>query len=431
MRGLLPDFDVSGMNDPSLMQFVFQDALGLLLALGVVIGGPVLCGKARRWARLFLAFAVLWASTFLMFAVLVFATGRGSPLETTLRFFALADFGEPVFGTVLAVATALIVLGLLSHTVGLIYVGETAGRRDRFAWGLALFVVPVAVLDWYQAGAPFRIGFWGPGLLLYGPTLIAVLALLGALWRPRLASAPLQLGGLGGIAMLCLAASAYACTAYLSRIEPAPQAEAHFDEHQSRHWDLRFEQGAFTPEQRTAWGRDADIRLEALALKLGHSLEASPRLAYIHVTTGSKRAVAPERRTDSPYLIDPASGALYHLLAIDRSLGDPRGEALLLLREAWGEPGSETVAEAIARSLAGQYFGHDLAAYARRITCEEQPYTVAEILALHEEYLSPLVRDALAGAWVGSLDTAHLKAVYTAPLSAGNDDTFAQTLNST
>lgn len=452
VRGLMPDFDVSGMNDPSLMQFVFQDALGLLLALAVVTGGPLLCGKVRRWERLFLAFAVLWAATFLLFAVLVFAIGRGSPLETILRLFALADFGEPVFSTVLALATAVIVLGLLSYTVGLIHVGGEAGRWGRFAWGLALFVVPVAVVNWYQEGVPFGTDFWRRlALPLYGPTLIAVLALLGALWRPRLTSAPLQLSRLGGAVVLCLALSSYAAANYFSRIETQPKKEALFDEHQSRHWDLRFERGAFTPEERTDWADAADERLEELTEKLGVSRADSQRLlAYVHVTTDSKRALTPERRTDSPYFItdppyltDTGTGALHHLLAVNRSLPDPRGEALLLLREVWGEPGSQPLARSIARYMAAEYLDQDLDTYARRVACEEESYTLRQILGLDAEYLSPLVRDAMGSAWVASLiddpsltqrqsvNGDVLKAIYATPLASGDEETFARALGST
>ncbi len=431
MRGLVPDFSVSGMNDPSLMPFVFQDTAGLLLALGVVAAGPLLGGKLHRWGRLLLAFTVLWAGLVLMDSAVGFAQGLRGPLTMMLRLAALADFGEPVFGMLLAATVIVLVIGALSSIVALLHTEDCTGPAARAGCGLLLFVAPVAAINWLQGGAPFGFGF-SRLELNYAPTLLAALALLAALSRPRPAIAPLQLGGLGAAAVLCVAASVYAGTYYFSRIEPAPQAEAHFDEYRSSHWDLRFECGTFTPEHRAEWGRVADERLEDLAAKLGYSLEAPRRVAYIHVTTGSKRAVAPERRTDSPYLIDSATGALHHLLAIDRSLDDPRGEALLLLREAWGEPGSANMAEAIARYLTGQYLGHDLAAYARRITCEEQPYTLAEILALDEEYLSPLVRDALAGGWIASRDpdSARLKAIYSAPLSAGDEKAFAQALNS-
>jgi hypothetical protein len=447
LQRLTPAFGVSATDDPSLTQLLFQDALPLFVACCVVVGGPLLCGRFYRWGRLFCAFAVLWAAVFLAPTAIAPAIGGRSSLTRILRFFALADFGEPVFGIVLAVTITLIVLGSLSRVVSLIHIDGTTGRWGRFGWGLALFVIPVALINWYQVGARF-----GPSyLLLLGPTWIAVLALLGSLWRPRPTSAPLQLSRVGGAVVLCLALSSYAGANYFSRIEAQPKKEAYFDEHQSRHWDLRFERGYFTPEERTDWADAADERLENLADKIGVSLQNSRRLlAYVHVTTDSKRALAPERRTDSPYVIrdrpyltDVPTDALHHLLAVDRSLRDPRGEALLLLRDVKGESGSDAAAGSIARYMAEQYLDQDLDAYARRVACEEEPYTLRQILGLDEEHLSPVVRDTMGGAWVASLmdrasdsqrqrvDGDVLQAIYATPLASGDEETFARALDST
>lgn len=397
-RGLIPVLFVSRAVDRSLPWFLFQNAGPLVLTLGFVTAGIPICRKLRHWSRLFLAFAVFWAALLLLDATLVFAQGFSGPLTRLLQLAALADFAEPILGISLAVAVAAFVIAATARIIKLLHLDDLEDPKSRIVCALLLFVVPVAVLNWYQGGAqPVGSGFWRLGLP-YAPTLFATLAVVASLWTFRPEATPLRLGGLGAVAAVCLATAAYAGVDYFSIIEPRQQAEAHFDEHQSRYWDLRFEQGAFTPGQRQQWEAEADQRLEDLAARLDVPIAETRYLAYVHITTDSKRALAAERRTDSPSFIDPSTGALHHLLAVDNSLGDPRGEAHMLLRQAWGEPDPWDVAQAIARYAADRYLDHDLTEYARRITCEERHYTLSEIFALDGEYRSPIVTDVLGGA---------------------------------
>jgi hypothetical protein len=95
-------------------------------------------------------------------------------------------------------------------------------------------------------------------------------------------------------------------------------------------------------------------------------------------------------RREVHHLIQPGGG----------SISDPRGEALLLLRLAWGPPGSERLALAVARWAAGDLEGHPLLPYAARIVHEEEAYPLREILSPEPIQISPIVADALGGAWV-------------------------------
>jgi hypothetical protein len=111
-------------------------------------------------------------------------------------------------------------------------------------------------------------------------------------------------------------------------------------------------------------------------------------------------------------------------------LPDARIEPRLLMAAAWGEPGYEPLANAIARFAAGDFMGRPLADYARRIACEEEPYELAAVLDLRNEYLSPVVRDAMGGAWIESLRASSdsLERLYTFRLTPGNTGELAAEL---
>jgi hypothetical protein len=114
---------------------------------------------------------------------------------------------------------------------------------------------------------------------------------------------------------------------------------------------------------------------------------------------------------------------------------DERGDALLLMQAAWGEPGTETVAQALARYATGSFYGNALADYAGRIEFEERAYSLTEVMGFEGDYLSPLVRDALGGAWVESLVQRHgpeiLPKLYRAQLAPDTKGEFARRLGST
>lgn len=401
IRGLLPDLRVLNVAEVTYAQVIIRNVGPFVLALGAIVACSQLGPRLRHWNRLFFAFTAFWAGLLLIDGPLGFAQGISGPMTEALRLVALADFAQPAFGIVLATLATLLVIAALTRIVGLLRLEGSIGLGSRLSYGALLFIAPVAALNIVQGRAPFGAGFWRFDLP-YAPTLIATLTVLIALWRYRSTPTPLRLDAFGGIAAICLAAAAYAGADLRTNAGGWRQETAQFDQHQSHHWDLRFEQGIFTPEQRQQWGQAADQRLENLAARLDVSIGEHKYPAYVHVTTDSKRALATERRTDSPFFVDPSTGELHHLLAVNRSLGDPRGAAHMLLRQAWGEPGSEDVAQAIARYAADRYLNYDLTEYARRITCAERHYTLSEIFALDGEYLSPIVSDVLSGTWVES-----------------------------
>lgn len=82
------------------------------------------------------------------------------------------------------------------------------------------------------------------------------------------------------------------------------------------------------------------------------------------------------------------------------------------------------------RYAVGEFLGHDPTEYARRIAREERPYELSEVLGLEAGYLSPLVRDVMARAWIQSLaderGVSTLRGVYAAPARSAGDEEFAR-----
>jgi hypothetical protein len=199
-----------------------------------------------------------------------------------------------------------------------------------------------------------------------------------------------------------------------------PPANPEIVTHRSRHWIVQLPADLAAKRSTDSWGAAADRRLEEIAGRLGMKTPGEPlRL----VLDDSTRRMVERVGNDAPFTINPNRREVAHLVAPDGVITDASGDALLLLQLAWGAPGSERLAAAVARCGAGDFHGHPLAVYASRITREEEPYPLREILGLGstEAQLSPLVSEALGGAWVEHLRARHgagvLRRLWTAPIS--------------
>ncbi len=189
--------------------------------------------------------------------------------------------------------------------------------------------------------------------------------------------------------------------------------------HRSRHWIIELPADLTARRPAESWGAAADRRLEEIAGRLGLKPPGEPLRLYLDDSTHRMEVRV---GSDAPFTINPDRREVAHLVAPDGTITDASGDARLLLHLAWGAPGSETLAAAVARCGAGDFHGQPFGVYASRITREEEAYPLREILGLvpnNEAQLSPLVIDALGGAWAEHLRARHgagvLRRLWTAP----------------
>jgi hypothetical protein len=193
--------------------------------------------------------------------------------------------------------------------------------------------------------------------------------------------------------------------ALLLLLSAGAQAES-LATHRSRHWTIQLPTDLAARRSAESWGVAADRRLDEIAGRLGLKPPGEPLNLYIDDST---RRLEERVGSDAPFTVRPDRREIAHLVEPDGTITDASGDALLLLRLAWGAPGSERLAAAVARCGTGDFHGRPLAAYAARITREEEPYPLRAILGLSpgEGQLSPLVSDALGGAWIEHLRVKH------------------------
>jgi len=206
---------------------------------------------------------------------------------------------------------------------------------------------------------------------------------------------------------------------------PAP---AQLLTHRSHHWIVQVPADLAARRPAESWGVAADRRLEEIAGRLGVQVPAEPLHLYVDDST---RRLEERAGSDEPFTVLPDRREVAHLVAPDGAITDAGGDARLLLQLAWGAPGSETLAAAVARAGSGTFHGSSLAAYAGRVAREEEPYPLREILRLGggEGQLSPLVCDALGGAWVEHLRTVRGASVLRSLWqSAGDEQALAAAL---
>jgi hypothetical protein len=200
-----------------------------------------------------------------------------------------------------------------------------------------------------------------------------------------------------------------------------------FVHRESARWSIDFEAGDFEADRITAADQarlaaEADQRLAEMEGRLGLADPVPKLRARFYVSADTKRALA---GSDAPFTLDLRERTIEELLAPDGSVSDPRGEALLLMYMAWGPPGWENVARAIARYAVGGFHDHPLSAYAARIAREEGPHSLREVFQMSDGYHSPLVSDALGGAWVESevarRGAGMLRDLYSGPFTVSGD----------
>ncbi len=415
--------------DSPVWLYAAQQGSYVPAALLLILAAAIAAHRARGWPRLPATQAVLWATFFLAFYSGAFG-GGGFRLQRALEVvwptFAQSE------GRVLFLGGALIGLGLFAAWVCLRWLLDrtAASRPARFGVLVGWVMLPALLVGGLLVAYLFNwrlLGRSGPAAYLFAWIAAPILAagLPAALWRARPAP-PLEFRLRSAVAILLLA------TLALGGLAARGEILAYFARRQltmrsSQHWRLYLDAAALARVDEVAGV--GDKRIEAMAARLGIALPDSPLRGCLFASTQSKVALT---GSDEPFTLDAPRQEIHHLLSPAGGISDDRGDALLLMRQAWGEPGSQSVALAAARYSAGEFGGQPLRDYAGRIAREETAYSLRDILGLESDYLSPLVRDALAGAWVERMVERRGKAVlpvlYRTPLDTGMEADFARAL---
>ncbi len=357
---------------------------GTILAAAVVVAVAPLASRLPKALALACAFTAFWFASSLFSALTLFARlGRGS-MQTAVNAIGLPMGDAAPLRWLFAATVTLAILYLLRVSI-----------RGAQLYPLTSFLLPAAALYWFlpeaQADRRFleRIGIEHLPL-----TLAALVTLAAWKWKPWEPKVNQLLSG----ALVCVGAVALFTPLTLATYR-GPSEAVGWVPAESANWRISFESEAFNDAEREEWLRGADADVPRYRERLGIRKSQSPLEANVAKTWQGFQAIVNDRRYDGDFY-QRAGAAPVMLAGSSNRSHNPLAEALILMRQTWGEAASEVVARAVARYASGSYYGADLREYAARIACEERRYPAAEIFNVDQTYLSPLVRDAVSGAWI-------------------------------
>jgi len=406
----------------------YLPAAFLLIALGVLVAR-----RAQGWLGLLAAHTLCWAMFLITLFSGVFGGGR----------FRLQRALEPLWPSlaqsdrlVLFLGGGLIGLALLALWAALRSLFDRAAdsRPQRLAllagWVLVPVILVMALLIANLANwqALWRWGFARTALAwLLIPLLLA--GLPAALWRPRSAQ-PLALRLRPALTIGVLALLTFGALSARTELTRS-LARRHLQTQTTDHWVIGFDETAKQHPLFETLMMAADTRTRLAAQRLGIEMPQERLRGYFYNSTEAKvRACG----SDEPFTLDTRRMEVHHLLSPDARDIDRRGDVLLLMRTAWGEPGSDSVARALACFGEGCFLS-EFEEIEARITREETAYSLREVFGLGAGYLSPIVRDALGGAWMRFLERGRgnqaFRQLYRTPLIVGKEDEFAKVLGTT
>ena len=393
-------------DGPWLVFAAFASGPVVLTTLALA-AGPALVSRLKGWLRLVLTFALFWLAILLCESALRLVLRGWGPLGSAAQAIGVSRVGSFSMDVPLAFFAGVGAIVSVHRAVTRLGCGSSASMRIRlFDWFL-WFALPVLILNLLpdelglSGSRFFRLGF------PYAPSLLAVMIALLAAPRPLGSVSAFRPGLAGaGVTVVFAGVAFSAITNYEGTSQGLPGGSEPFsaEVQNTTHWVIHFEKNRLSPGERAEWGEAADRRLEEFAERLDITLADPPLRANVYFTAESKRPVTGgPRRVDPPVTLDAEERLIHELVHPSGELADARGEVLLLMAEHWGEAGSRTIANAVARYAIGTFHGHGLQEYAKRVACEERAFGLEEVLRINRNYSSPLVRDVLGGAWVESL----------------------------
>lgn len=377
----------------------FGPLLLTVVAFGVAVW---LACRTELATSLAAACGAFWLGASICIELLRYGWASRGPLELLLQSLGVPQGGEFV-QQVLAVLLAL-GIGLLLRR----------GLRRSELFPLSAFAAPACLLLFLVGDLQVDSRLLARLGASYVPVALAVATAAGALLPWRTWRRP----SLRSTAILSVAAGVAVALPIPppSRDEPVAWAELASDQ-----WSVRFDRARFTPEARRLWVERADERLSLYRKRLGLPSMNGPISVHVTDSETVMRSLGAGRNAAESFALDAANGPVL-MGTPDLLPEDPRSEPLLAMRAAWGLPESEAMALALARYAIGRYEGLGLREAASEVACQEARYTPAAALGLEGRRLSPLVRDAIGGAWVEGVTVQHgisvLETLYRHPAEA-------------
>ena len=405
--GAVPRLRATAPTDGPWLVFAAFASGPVVITTLALAAGPAVVSRLKGWFRLVFTFTLFWLAILLGQSALRLVQGGRGPLGSAAQALGISRIGPFSADIPFAILVGSLAIFTLCRAVACLGSGPDATMRARLFQLTLWFALPVVILN----ALPDELGLSGSRFFrqdfLYGPSLLAIVVTGLAALRP-FRSSPVRNPGFAGAGVTILFAGIAfsAITNYEGNYRGLPADSEPFtaDVQNTTRWAIHFEKGMLSATERAKWGKAADRRLERLATRLGIDLVRPPLRANVYFSAEAKRSVTGGgRRADPPFKVEAEEHLIHELIDPFGKIADPRGEALLLLADYWGKPGSPTLANALARYAIGTFHGDDLRAYARRITCEERVFPLADVLGINGEFLSPLARDVLGGAWIDSL----------------------------
>ena len=379
---------------PLLLQILFLIVL-------VRVGSKVRRTSVQVW----LQFAGLWTILLLSLRVfLLFYTGGGR-LGRLLATLAGGPASSLAGRLAVTALTSLLLLALGRICMGqLIAAARSGWLPPRRPWlPLLMLTTPVLLIVAGALDVFHRAHFIGLRelLILLSPAATClILGLLGLTWKPKRALERMQSGfnSGGALAAICISAALYA------GLHESPSlkmwlAETRLERSSFTHYEILYDPQSFSSEFIGKFATAREALLANLARRLNASLDHARLRVILYSSLQAKRSAT---GNSQPYLVEGQT--LRAVLGGSVAEVDPAADAAALLDAGWGPLGSARIGEWVSRWLAGEWRGRTLEQWAGQIEREGGHYTLAQ-LADHSSdgYLSPLVRNPLGGAWVGTV----------------------------
>ena len=407
--GAVPRLRATAPTDGPWLAFAAFASGPIVITTLSLAAGPAVVSRLKGWFRLVFTFTLFWLAILLGESALRLVQGGRGPLGSAAQAIGISRIGPFSTDIPLAILVGSVAIFSLCRAVACLGSGPDATMRPRLFQLALWFALPVVILN----ALPDELGLSGSRFFrqgfLYGPSLLAIVVTGLAALRP-FRSSPVRNPGLvgAGVTILFAGIAFSAITNYEGNYRGLPADSEPFtaDVQITTRWAIHFEKGMLSATERAEWGEAADLRLEQFAQRLDIDLVRPPLRANVYFSAEAKRSMTGgRRRADPPIKLDVEERLIHELIDPSGKIADPRGEALLLMADYWGEAGSPTIANALARYAIGTFQGDDLQNYARRVTCEERVFPLADVLRINGDFLSPLARDVLGGAWIDSLVT--------------------------